>query len=101
MIGLAAFIAALAVQNGSDLTLYDRLYTGCARVAVGVHVTDEAQELGVANEERLATMADNRLRAARLYSAQSGLPVLGIEVVSVDGDGATPTPLELGFIGPY
>ena len=55
---------------------------------MGVHVTDDAQELGVANEERLATMAESRLRAARLYSAQSGLPALGIEVVAVDGDGA-------------
>ena len=35
MIGLAVFIAALAVQDGPDLTLYDRLYTGCAALLWG------------------------------------------------------------------
>ena len=87
MIRIVALIAALAVQDGPDLTLYDRLYTDCARVSVAVLIEDEAQELGVVDEERLATMAESRLRAARLYNPQSRLPALDLEVEALDGDG--------------
>ena len=50
------------------------------------YVDEAAQSLGVADPERLATMAENRLRAARLHRPDKLGGILTIEVEALDDE---------------
>ena len=56
-----------------------RLFTECQPVGLNLYAGEEAVELGV-TEERLRTVAESRLRAARLFRAEGSGPVLWVEV---------------------
>ena len=72
-----------------DTLLYERLFTDCSRVAVLVDVEDDARSLELAEPKRLQTMAESRLRAARLYEPEAPFPSLDIVVEAVAGDTAS------------
>ena len=61
-----------------------RLFTRCAPLGISVYVQgDEADEIEL-TEERVRTMAESRLRAARLYSSDEGLPYLLLTILTLN-----------------
>ena len=97
MVAVVSLLLAAAFAAQPDTTLYERLYTGCRGIAVEVLVDDQAQSLGIADLERLETMAESRLRAARLYEPHEGLPVFVIDVQALDGDSTHAYAIEIEF----
>ncbi len=95
--GPLVFAATALIQTGAPV--YDELRTGCRRVTVSVFVEDEAQSLGVAESERLETMDESRLRAARLYQPQQSerLPVLNVDVEALVGDATNAYTVQVEF----
>ena len=60
------------------------LFTGCKSLNIAVYVEgDEAGEIDL-TEERVRTMVESRLRAARLYGSHDGVPFLGVRVSTLD-----------------
>lgn len=65
---------------------YDRrrLFTGCRSLGISVYLQgDEADEIDL-TEERVRTMVESRLRAARLYDSQEGVPYLAVTILTLD-----------------
>ena len=56
-----------------------KLFTECQPVRLYVSANEEAVELGI-TEERLRTVAESRLRAARLFLAEGSGPAFLVEV---------------------
>jgi len=65
---------------------YDRrrLLTGCQPLGISVDVQgDKADEIDL-TEERVRTMVESRLRAARLYDSQEVVPYLAVTILTLD-----------------
>ena len=61
-----------------------RLFTRCVPLGISVDVQgDEADEIEI-TEERVRTMAESRLRAARLYDSREGVPFLAVTILTLD-----------------
>ena len=61
-----------------------RLFTRCMPLGLIVYVQgDQADEIEL-TEERVRTMAESRLRAARLYSSRAGVPYLRVTILTLD-----------------
>ena len=92
LLALSAVAAALlpTVAAAQDETVDPdraKLWTGCQKVDVAVFVNDAAQSLGVVDPVALETMAENRLRAARLLGPTPGAGGgLTINVDVAEGD---------------
>jgi len=93
LLALAAVAAALlspaaAAQDGTVDPDWAKLWTACRSVDVGVFVNDAARSLGVVDPVALETMAENRLRAARLLGPTADVAGGGltINVAVVEGD---------------
>ena len=97
---VGALLPAKASAVQPDALLYERLFTDCNRVAVLVGVEDEAPSLGLTEPKRLQTMAESRLRAARLYEPEAAFPSLDIVVEVVGGDPVSAYALRVEFVRP-
>lgn len=77
----------LAGQTASSwLADFERfqLFTGCEGLGLDVYVQgDEADSINL-TDERVRTMAESRLRAARLYDAFQGYPALSVSILTLD-----------------
>ena len=61
-----------------------RLFTRCALLGISVHVQGDAADEMELTEGRVRTMAESRLRAARLYSSPDGVPFLKVTILTLD-----------------
>ena len=72
-----------------------RLFTRCAPLGIIVSVQgDQADEIEL-TEERVRTMAESRLRAARLYGSREGVPYLAVFIFTLDDGPAFVTQISL------
>ena len=71
------------------------LFTRCQQLGISVSVQgDQADGIDL-TEERVRTMAESRLRAARLYSSREGVPFLVVTVLTLDDGPAFVRQLQL------
>ena len=60
------------------------LFTWCRSLGISVDVQgDRADDIGL-TEERVRTMVESRLRAARLYDTDARVPFLGVTILTLD-----------------
>ena len=61
-----------------------RLFTRCQQLGISMFVQgDQADEIDL-TEERVRTMVESRLRAARLYESHEGVPHLAVTILTLD-----------------
>ena len=61
-----------------------KLFTRCQPLDIIVYVQgDEADEIDL-TEERVRTMVESRLRAARLYASHESVPYLAVDILTLD-----------------
>ena len=61
-----------------------QLFTRCQQLEISVFVQgDQADEIDL-TEERVRTMVESRLRAARLYDSREGVPYLAVTILTLD-----------------
>ncbi len=74
------------IRWGSVSENVDRfqLFTRCQSLGISVYVQgDQADEIDL-TEERVRTMVESRLRAARLYTSREGVPHLAVNILTLD-----------------
>ena len=72
-----------------------RLFTGCVPLGINVYMQgDQADEIEL-TEERVRTVAESRLRAARLYDSRDGVPYLAVTILTLDDGPAFVTRIQL------
>ena len=60
-----------------------QLFTSCQPLEISVHVQgDQADEIDL-TEERVRTMVESRLRAARLYDSHDSVPYLAVDILTL------------------
>lgn len=72
-IAFLALGSALAAQDASEYERF-QLFTGCAPLELAVTVDGEEAEEIQLTEDRIRTMAESRLRAARIWGGGSSRP---------------------------
>ena len=73
-----------SAQERADLRDRFQLFTRCNPLGISVYVQgDKADEIEL-TEERVRTMAESRLRAARLYGSHKGVPSLAVTILTLD-----------------
>ena len=61
-----------------------QLFTRCQPLEISVYVQgDQADEIDL-TEERVRTMVESRLRAARLYDSHESVPYLAVDILTLD-----------------
>lgn len=94
VLALAAPLAGQAVSLLDDVDRF-QFFTECAPVGSLVLVQgDQADEIGL-TEERVRTMVESRLRAARLYRPTAGVPFLLVRILTLDNGPAYTYQLQL------
>ena len=98
---LASYCRALVQPLSEGRQARFELFTGCAAVFPAVFVFgDEAEEFGL-TEERVRTMAESRLRAARLYGDGLSPSALDVLIRTLDSGVAFTIAIRLGKVSLY
>ena len=98
---LASYCRALVQPPSEGRQARFELFTGCAAVFPAVFVFgDEAEEFGL-TEERVRTMAESRLRAARLYGDGASPSALDVLIRTLDSGVAFTIAIRLGKVSLY
>ena len=72
-----------------------QLFTWCQPLGISVYVQgDQADDIDL-TEERVRTMVESRLRAARLYDSHDGVPFLEVSILTLDDGRAFAMQLQL------